>query len=138
MEEDNVLAADLESVGSCTSLIKNEEDDTRPTPTVDDLYMNTHVGRCLEKVLSDMLEENEINIQQFISLKRVFNMVHRDAFSQCQSKLHVSISGKLDEFSSNPAGSIFHIHDCAVSGPATQVSIPKGTISLVHSWAPDS
>lgn len=132
--EEDIAASDIDSVGSCDSLVREDDEDMTNLPSMDNVYMNSQVGTCLQKVLSDMLEEKQISIQQFISLKRVFNSIHREAFSECQGKLHLSVSGTLDEFSSLPAGSVFRIKDCTVAGASVQVKVPKGTVSLVNSW----
>ncbi len=132
--EENVAANDIDSVGSCDSLVRDEDEEFHPFASMEDVYMNSQVGRCLQKVLSDLLEEKKITIQQFISLKRVFNSIHKEAFSECQGKLHLSVSATLDEFSSLPSGSVFHIKDCTVVGPSALVKVPKGTVSLVNSW----
>lgn len=130
----DIPAAEIESTGSCDELVRTDEEELVGVPSVEDIYMNSHVGRCMEKVLTDMLEEKEISIQQFISLKRIFNSVHREAFTQCQGRLHVTVTGTLEEYASVPAGSVFQIKDCSVSGPTSMIKIPKGSVSLVHSW----
>ena len=131
-EDDSILAADLQSVSSCTSLVRDDDDEVPDITSCEDIYLNTHAGQSLQKVLGEMLETNDITIQQFIALKRSFNNIYHDGFSQCQSKLHVSLSGTLQEFTSLPSGSVFHIEECTLNGPSSSIKIPRGNISLAH------
>ena len=130
-EEPSILVDDLESVGSCDSLVR-ADGDLMEELDIGDMYTNSHVGRCLQTVLSEMLEEGDINIQQCHAIRRRFNVIHEEAYSQCSNKLHLTISGHLEEFNSLPSSATFHIDGCKITGPSSSVQVPRGTIHLAH------
>jgi len=130
---DNILAADIESVGSCESDLKDRDDETLQSLLFDKIYLKTHVGSCLQTVLQELMLEGDINVVQKSELEREFNKIYFDAYSQCQSKLHLSIQAKLNQFSSVETGSVFNVQDCVVNGPSSSLKLPRCDAKLVHS-----
>lgn len=103
------LATDIDSVGSCESLVREEIDERATSISLGDLYSETQVGQCLNTVLNEMMMEGDININQQMALRRAYNYVHHQSFEQCQNKLHLNVSGKLTEFSSLSNSSSFTV-----------------------------
>jgi hypothetical protein len=109
MSKEDVLASDIVSVGSCDSLIRDELDGTFEGLEAMSIYTNTHAGGCLELVLRGLMDEGEINVEQRLVLLNEFNRKYHDAFSQCNSRLRLSIHGNLAEYSSIEKGSVFEV-----------------------------
>ena len=107
--EDDILGADIESVGSCSSLVNEEADEMAIEPDVSNIYSETHIGQCLNNVLNEMLEEGDIDIHQQLALRKTFNHVHYESFSQCPNTLHLDISGTLREYSMRENSSTFKV-----------------------------
>jgi hypothetical protein len=125
------LASESESVGSCESMIHSEHDILEEME-LSDLYTNTQIGRCLQTVLSEMLDEGEIDIRQCHAIRKRFNRIHSEAYAQCSNRLHLTVSGHLSEFNCLSSGSTFQIDECKLTAPSSSVQVPRGTIKLAH------
>lgn len=130
MEED-ALACEIESVGSCESNLRDEADTRLESLCFEKIYMNTHAGSCLQTVLRGLMAHKQINVVQKSELEMEFNRIYHAAFSHCQTKLHVNVHAKLNEYASVETGSVFQIQDCVVTGPSSSVQVPKGEAKLV-------
>jgi len=130
--ENSVPVQDLESVSSCESLILEDSTELHNIPSMHDLYMNTHVGQSLKTVLADFLDEGRIDIRQCQAIKSKFNRIYADAYAQSSNRLKLTVSGKLSDFNSTSSGSIFHIEECAITGPSCSVRLPRGTATFTH------
>lgn len=107
--DEGILASEVESVGSCDSLIRDNDADVNTEFEIGNMYSETHIGQCLNTVLNELMDDGDININQQMALRRAFNYVHYDAYTQCSNKLHMSVSGKIDEFSILLSASSFTI-----------------------------
>ena len=134
---ENILASDIQSVGSCESELRDRDDDSLESLNFHKIYLNTHAGSCLQTVLQELMLDGDINVVQKSELEREFNRIYFDAYSQCQSKLHVSLQSQLLEYSSIQSGSIFNLADCLINGPSSSLKVPKGVAKLVHSRSLD-
>ena len=123
---------DLNSVGSCSSELRDEDDNKLENLVFDKVYLSTHAGLCLQTVLQDLMETRDINVMQKSELEAQFNRIYHDAYAQCQSRLHLNVHAKLNEYSSIETGSVFQIQDCVINGPSSSVRVPQGEAKLVH------
>lgn len=108
--DDGVFGMDIESVGSCESLLNENSANLVDELALDNVYSGTHIGQCLDTVLNEMTGERDINIHQQLALRKAFNFVHYRAFEQCQNSLHLDIAGKTQEFSLRDNASYFHVN----------------------------
>lgn len=135
MSDEDLLATDIASVGSCSGDIR-DDDESLESLVYEKIYLRTHVGNCLQTVLNEMLLENEIGVRQKCDLELELNRIYHSAFSHCQRKLHLNIRGKLNEYATVESGSYFRVEDCAVNGPSSTVRVPEGQAHLVYALRP--
>ncbi len=131
-EENSIPASELDSVSSCDSLVLPDSSELEMIPSMHELYINTHVGQCLQTVLADLLEEGKIDIRQCQAIKSKFNTVYAEAYANASSRLKLTVSGKLQDFNGLPNGSVYHIEDCTITGPSSSVRLPRGTATFTH------
>jgi hypothetical protein len=111
--DENMLASDILSVGSCDSLVRDELDFGLQELEFDRLYCKTQAGISLENALNEMLANELISVEQRMQLLWEFNKIYRDSFDLCHSRLHLDIHASLSEYSTVEAGSLFELKVCA-------------------------
>lgn len=130
MNQGSIPVDELDSVSSCDSLVIDDPTELHNIPSMFDIYMNTHVGLSLKKVLADFLDEGRIDIKQCQAITSKFNRIYADAYAQTSNRLKLTVSGKLSDFNSTPSGSVFHIEECIITGPSSSVRLPRGTATF--------
>ena len=108
-DSEDVLAADIEYTDACDVLIRGEDDRTLDNLDFNRIYLQTHAGSCLQNVLQELMQSQEIDVIQKADLEREFNRIYHEAYGQCQSQLHMSVHAKLAEYSSVDSGSVFEL-----------------------------
>jgi hypothetical protein len=136
MESEDILAADIQSVGSCDSDVRDEHETQLESLIFDKVYLRTHAGICLQSVLQEMMASKEIHVVQKSELEKEFNRIYHSAFSHCQRKLHLNVHANLNEFSSVETGSHFKVQDCVINGPSSSLRVPQGETRLVYVTRP--
>ncbi len=129
---ENLAAADIESVGSCESDIRGEDELAEQSLAFGKMYLKTHVGSCLQTVLQQMMAKGEINVVQKSELEEELNRIYYSAFSHCQRKLRLNIHADLNEYASVDTGSFFKLQNCVINGPASSVKVPQGEARLLY------
>ena len=133
MSQDNSIpVSELESVSSCDSLVLDDSSELEMIPSLHEMYINTHIGQCLQTVLADLLDEGKIDIQQCQAIKSEFNAVYSDAYANTTNRLKLTVSGKLNDYNGVPNGSVFHIEDCTITGPSSSIRLPRGSATFTH------
>jgi hypothetical protein len=112
MENEELLASEIESVGSCDSLLREEDEGPLSDMSYESIYSRTHAGDCLEVVLREMMESGDINVIQRMDLLKEFNRIYLKAFAHCQSRLHLSVNADLTEYSLVEGGAVFDLKVC--------------------------
>jgi hypothetical protein len=129
---DDQLAAEIESVGSCDSDVRGEDELQAQSLAFDKMYLKTHVGSCLQTVLQQMMAKGDINVVQKSELEQELNRIYYSAFSHCQRKLRLNIHADLNEYASVDTGSYFNIQNCVINGPASSVKVPQGEARFMY------